>query len=73
MVPGHREVRPHRPLRIIMTVNAAWNIWNFRRPLLSALLADGHEVTVLAPDDEFAAKLTGLGPGSFRYRCNSRA
>ena len=61
VVPGHSEVRPKRPLRIIMTVNAAWNIWNFRRPLLSALLADGHEVTVLAPDDEFAAKLTGLG------------
>ena len=55
------EVRSDRPLRIIMTVNAAWNIWNFRRPLVSALIADGHEVTVLAPDDEFAAKLTGLG------------
>ena len=61
LAQGHCEVRPRRPLRIIMTVNAAWNIWNFRRPLLSALLADGHQVTVLAPDDEFATKLTGLG------------
>ena len=58
---GCSEVQSGRRLRIIMTVNAAWNIWNFRRPLLSALIADGHEVTVLAPEDEFAAKLKGLG------------
>lgn len=44
-----------------MTVNAAWNIWNFRRPLLSALLADGHAVTILAPADEFAPHLEALG------------
>jgi len=44
-----------------MTVNLAWNIWNFRRPLLTALLADGHTVTVLAPEDEFAFRLEELG------------
>lgn len=48
-------------MRIVMTVNAAWNIWNFRRPLVSALLRDGHDITVLAPRDECAAKLEALG------------
>lgn len=52
---------PARSLHILMTVNVAWNIWNFRRPLLTALLADGHTVTVLAPPDEFAARLEELG------------
>jgi hypothetical protein len=28
-------------MHILMTVNAAWNIWNFRRPLVEALAADG--------------------------------
>ena len=35
-----RGSRP--PLRVLMTVNAAWNIWNFRRGLVAALLEDGH-------------------------------
>ncbi|WP_128891503.1 glycosyltransferase family 4 protein [Erythrobacter sp. HKB08] len=48
-------------MRIVLTVNAAWNIWNFRRPLVEALLADGHEVTILAPRDETAEKLESLG------------
>lgn len=48
-------------MRICLTVNAAWNIWNFRRPLVEALIADGHAVTVLAPHDETAARLESLG------------
>ncbi|GAA4642134.1 glycosyltransferase family 4 protein [Pontixanthobacter gangjinensis] len=48
-------------MHIVLTVNACWNIWNFRRPLVEALLADGHRVTVLAPRDTTSAKLEGLG------------
>lgn len=44
-----------------MTVNAAWNIWNFRKPLVEALLDDGHRVTVLAPPDESSERLAALG------------
>ena len=44
-----------------MTVNAAWNIWNFRRPVVEALIADGHDVTVLAPKDDAVPRLTALG------------
>ena len=29
-------------MHILMTVNAAWNIWNFRRPLVEALAAGSH-------------------------------
>lgn len=48
-------------MHVLMSVNAAWNIWNFRRPLVSALIADGHRVTVLAPRDGFVADLEKLG------------
>jgi glycosyltransferase involved in cell wall biosynthesis len=48
-------------MKVLLTVNVAWNIWNFRRPLVEALLADGHEVIVLAPKDDAAPKLQALG------------
>ncbi len=49
------------PLRICITVNSAWNIWNFRRPLVEALLNDGHEVVVLAPVDGSVRNLESIG------------
>lgn len=44
-----------------MTVNAAWNIANFRMPLVEALLADGHRITILAPADDAVPKLRDVG------------
>jgi len=48
-------------VKILISVNAAWNIWNFRRALVEALLADGHDVTVLAPEDDSVPRLEALG------------
>lgn len=48
-------------MKIVLTVNAAWNVWNFRRDLVRALLRDGHEVTILAPHDSTVPQLEGLG------------
>lgn len=48
-------------MNILISVNAAWNIWNFRRPLIEALLADGHCVNILAPEDDAVPKLEALG------------
>lgn len=48
-------------MKIIATVNLAWNIFNFRRPVISALLAKGHEVTVLAPSDATVPALRAMG------------
>lgn len=48
-------------MHVLMTVNAAWNIWNFRRPIVEALIAEGHSVTVLAPRDDSVTKLETLG------------
>ena len=48
-------------MHILLTVNTAWNIWNFRRPVVEALIADGHRVTVLAPPDDSVTDLERLG------------
>jgi glycosyltransferase involved in cell wall biosynthesis len=48
-------------MHILITVNAAWNVLNFRRPIVAAMIADGHSVTVLAPRDERVATLESLG------------
>ena len=48
-------------MHILITANTAWNIWNFRRAIVTSLLADGHTVTVLAPKDEAAPDLERLG------------
>lgn len=48
-------------MHILMTVNAAWNIWNFRRPLVDALASDSHRITVLAPPDDAVPDLEQLG------------
>ena len=48
-------------MHVLMTVNAAWNIWNFRRPLVQALHADGHRITILAPPDGAVPDLEALG------------
>ena len=57
-MPSHKMVVR---VKVLFTVNAAWNIWNFRLPLVEALLADGHEVVVLAPRDDAVPKLEALG------------
>src|SRR5690348_2217043 len=48
-------------MHILITVNAAWNIWNFRRSLVEALLADGHRITILAPHDDSVPVLQAAG------------
>ena len=48
-------------MNVLITANSAWNIWNFRKPVVEALLADGYGVSVLAPWDESAGQLEQLG------------
>ena len=48
-------------MKVLLTANAAWNIWNFRRPLVEALADDGHELAVLAPPDDSVPDLQRAG------------
>ena len=48
-------------MRVLLTANSAWNIWNFRRPIVEAFQRAGCRVIILAPKDDAAAYLEDLG------------
>ena len=48
-------------MRIVLCLNTAWNLVNFRAGLIRALIAAGYEVVAVAPNDKYAAGLKALG------------
>jgi len=46
--------------KIVIALNAAWNLVNFRAGLIRGLVAAGYEVVAVAPSDEYAPRLAGL-------------
>jgi glycosyltransferase involved in cell wall biosynthesis len=47
--------------KIVMSINASWNIFNFRKDLVRALQDAGYHVTALAPEDEYSPRLVSWG------------
>ena len=47
--------------KIVISVNTAWNIHNFRSGLVKALIGQGYDVMVMAPDDAYSHRLASLG------------
>jgi glycosyltransferase involved in cell wall biosynthesis len=48
--------------KVLIAVNTAWNLFNFRANLIRALVAAGYEVVVTAPPDAaYTGKITDLG------------
>jgi glycosyltransferase involved in cell wall biosynthesis len=47
--------------KIVISVNTAWNIHNFRSGLVKALARQGYDVMVMARSDEYAPRLAALG------------
>lgn len=48
-------------MRVLLTGNTCFKIANFRAGLIAALQAQGHEVAVLAPFDDYQPKLVAMG------------
>ena len=47
--------------KILISLNTAWNILNFRAGLIGGLISSGYEVVAVAPKDEYVVKLELLG------------
>jgi len=47
--------------KVVIALNTAWNLLNFRSGLIRALVAAGYEVVAVAPPDEYAERLSVLG------------
>ena len=48
-------------MRVVIAINTAWNIYNFRRGLIEALLSEGMEVIAVSPEDEYSPLIETLG------------
>jgi glycosyltransferase involved in cell wall biosynthesis len=48
-------------MKILIALNSAWNLLNFRSNLIRALIDDGHTVVLAAPSDENVPALQALG------------
>ena len=48
-------------MKVMIVLNTAWNLVNFRAGLIRALVSQGHEVIAVAPMDRYAQSLALLG------------
>lgn len=48
-------------MKIIICLNTAWNLVNFRAGLIRAFVAAGYEVVAVAPDDKYTPAVKALG------------
>lgn len=46
---------------VILSVNTAWNAWNFRAGLIAAIIKRGYRMVVAAPADAYAERLVAAG------------
>lgn len=60
-VPGMARGATHLMPKVIISINTAWNLVNFRAGLIRALVDAGYEVVAVAPIDDYAPRLSALG------------
>lgn len=59
-------------MKIAVVLNTSWNIYNFRKGLVLALMEKGNEVITIAPHDRFTDKLIDLGCSHIPVTMDSR-
>jgi glycosyltransferase involved in cell wall biosynthesis len=59
-------------LKIIISINTAWNLINFREGLIRALITEGHEVVAVAPIDRHVGRVKSLGCRFLHIKINNR-
>lgn len=47
--------------KVVISLNTAWNLYNFRAGLIRAMVSRGYEVVAIAPRDNYAEFLPNLG------------
>jgi glycosyltransferase involved in cell wall biosynthesis len=62
-----------RHMKIVICLNTAWNLINFRAGLIRALVAAGHDVLAVAPEDKYAAGLRSLGCRYLAFSMDSKS
>ena len=60
-------------MKIIITANTSWNLYNFRLGLIKAMLAKGHQVIAVAPSDDYCKYLIDLGCSYIHINIDSKS
>jgi glycosyltransferase involved in cell wall biosynthesis len=55
-----RQAAGRKPAKVMLAVNAAWNVANFRAGLIRGLQSAGYEVGAVAPPDEAVPRVEAL-------------
>ena len=59
-------------MKIAVVLNTSWNIYNFRKGLISALMDKGNQVITIAPKDNYTYKLMDMGCRHVPVKMDSR-
>jgi glycosyltransferase involved in cell wall biosynthesis len=59
-------------MKIVISINTSWNIYNFRLDLIKSLQAQGYEIIALAPKDTYVAKLEALDIKCYHVKLNAK-
>lgn len=54
-----KMINKDRP--VVISYNTSWYVYNFRIPLIRAILANGYRVVVLAPRDDYTDRVVATG------------
>jgi glycosyltransferase involved in cell wall biosynthesis len=57
---------------LVISVNTAWNIYNFRRGLLRALQNEGYKIVAVSPYDSYVEKLKEMGIEHMEVKMNNK-
>lgn len=58
---------------IVVSINTAWNIYNFRLSLIKKLQNLGHSIVAVAPNDEYVSKLEALNVKCYHVNLNAKS
>ena len=55
---------------VVICANSSWYIYNFRKNTIKAFVKEGHQVIVVAPQDEYSKYFLGLGSKHYKLNLN---
>ena len=59
-------------MKIIISINSFWNVFNFRLNLIKELQNNGHEIIAVSPKDKYVYELEALGVKCFNIKLDSK-
>lgn len=59
-------------MKIVISINTTWNIYNFRLNLIKVLQNEGHQIIAVAPRDNYLSRLESIGVQCYHIAMNPK-